>query len=247
SIPGVAGCDAAPSRNAPPTSRSAELPRQTDPRGAVWRLLVRARMDVPRAETPLELELRRRCDAGDHDGAAALAVRAYGPEVLGFLVAMHDVEADAADVLAATCEQIWRHLPAFGWRSSLRTWIYVVARSQSARFRRGAARRRRRFDALDDHPSALAAAAVVRTGTPLALRTGPSSLVALRDALAPADRELLVLRVDRGLAWLDLARVTLGESVDDAALAREAARLRKRYQILRERLLAEGRARGLVP
>lgn len=210
-------------------------------------MLVRARMDPVRTETALELELRRLCAGGDHDGAAALAVRGYGPEVLGFLVAMHRSEADAADVLAATCEQIWRRLPTFGWRSSLRTWIYVVARSQSARFRRGEGRRRRRFEGLDEHPSAMAAAAVVRTETPVALRTGPGSLAALRDALPPEDREILVLRIDRGLAWLDLARITLGDDADDASLAREAARLRKRYQVLRERLLAEGRARGLVP
>jgi len=51
---------------------------------------------------------------------------------------------------------------------------------------------------------------------------------------------LLVLRVDKGLAWNDLARVMYAEDgplLDDEGLKREAARLRKRFQHVKERLL----------
>jgi RNA polymerase sigma-70 factor (ECF subfamily) len=56
--------------------------------------------------------------------------------------------------------------------------------------------------------------------------------------LSPEDRELLVLRVDRGLAWNDLARVLSEEDgeLDGPAITREAARLRKRFQVLKDRL-----------
>ena len=62
------------------------------------------------------------------------------------------------------------------------------------------------------------------------------------------DRALLVLRVDRGLSWNDLARVLNedGEPLDDAALKRESARLRKRFQLLKRELLELGRAAGVV-
>jgi RNA polymerase sigma-70 factor (ECF subfamily) len=71
----------------------------------------------------------------------------------------------------------------------------------------------------------------------------------LRETLDPEDRAILVLRVDRDLEWNEIARVMLGESEQDhtaAELAREAARLRKRFQLLKEDLRERARAAGLV-
>lgn len=51
---------------------------------------------------------------------------------------------------------------------------------------------------------------------------------------------LLVLRVDKDLAWNELARVMHpeeAEPLDEEGLKREAARLRKRFQHVKERLL----------
>jgi RNA polymerase sigma-70 factor (ECF subfamily) len=62
----------------------------------------------------------------------------------------------------------------------------------------------------------------------------------LRDRLPEEDRMLLVLRIDRKLDWKDLAHVfseTRGHAQPDAAtIEREAARLRKRFQVLKERI-----------
>jgi RNA polymerase sigma-70 factor (ECF subfamily) len=69
----------------------------------------------------------------------------------------------------------------------------------------------------------------------------------VREALAPEDRVLLVLRVDRELAWADIARVTLGDvEPERAALAKETVRLRKRFQLLKQHLRARARAAGLI-
>jgi len=69
----------------------------------------------------------------------------------------------------------------------------------------------------------------------------------LRDALDPDDRTLLVLRVDRGLSWEEVARVMLGvETTADADLSRESDRLRKRYQLLKDELRRQARDLGLV-
>ena len=75
-------------------------------------------------------------------------------------------------------------------------------------------------------------------------------LQALRDALPEEDRMLLVLRMDRQLAWNELARV-LAEAdgdvpLDDAALAKEAARLRKRFQLVKDRLREQAKKEGLI-
>jgi RNA polymerase sigma-70 factor (ECF subfamily) len=56
--------------------------------------------------------------------------------------------------------------------------------------------------------------------------------------LPEMDRMLLILRVDRELSWRDLARVVLGGSPTPVELEREAVRLRKRFQLVKERLRA---------
>ena len=80
-----------------------------------------------------------------------------------------------------------------------------------------------------------------RTETQSFLRTEKRRrLDALRNNLSMEDRALLVLRVDRKLEWNELARILLesdeGASPETAVLAREAARLRKRFQLVKERL-----------
>jgi RNA polymerase sigma-70 factor (ECF subfamily) len=90
----------------------------------------------------------------------------------------------------------------------------------------------------------------VRTQTKPYLRTeAKSKLAELRDSLPPEDRTLLVLRIDKGMEWKDLARVMLGEEADvsDAQLTKESQRLRKRFQLLKDRLVEQGRKEGLFP
>jgi RNA polymerase sigma-70 factor (ECF subfamily) len=64
---------------------------------------------------------------------------------------------------------------------------------------------------------------------------------------------LLVLRVDRDLAWSVLARIMLGDgedaptaTLDEDPLKREAARLRKRLQLVKEKRIELGRKEGLI-
>jgi RNA polymerase sigma-70 factor (ECF subfamily) len=69
-------------------------------------------------------------------------------------------------------------------------------------------------------------------------------LAALRDALPIDDRTLLILRVDRNLSWYDvaLAFAETPEDLSEQDRKREAARLRKRFQLIKQRLLARARA-----
>lgn len=204
------------------------------------------------ARSRLELEVRGRHERGDIKGAAEVALRGYGAEIFGFLAATHRSEEDAEEVFSAFCEDVWRGLPKFGWECTFRTWAYTLARHASYRFRKGARRRGEREMPLPSGPLS-AVVAEVRTETQTFMRTQTKDRFAeLRDALPDEDRALLVLRVDKDLAWTDIARVMLGErggegaARDEAALKREAARLRKRFQLVKERLLEEGRRAGLV-
>jgi RNA polymerase sigma-70 factor, ECF subfamily len=202
----------------------------------------------PLAREQLEKDARALCDSGEHEAAATLALRGYGPEVFGFLVAVLRTEADASDAFSETSEVLWRKLPTFAWESTLRTWTYGIARNVARTLRRDGARRERRVGNVSD--SRLEAVAqAVRTETQSYLRTDKRTrLQALRDSLPEEDRMLLVLRVDRKLEWTELARVLGGDDapLDGPELARTAARLRKRFQLVKDRLRELARRQGLV-
>jgi len=187
----------------------------------------------------LEREVRTLCEAGDHARAATALLRGYGPELYGFVAALHHGDGD--DVFGELSMDLWRGLPGFQWQSSLRTWAYTLARNASHRSRR----KIRREVPLDDQVAELAAE--IRTKTRSFLRTEiKNKFAALRASLPVDDQELLILRVDRGLAWNDLAIALADEPLEGDAITREAARLRKRFSVLKEKLLEAGRREGLV-
>jgi len=202
----------------------------------------------PSAREALESEVRRRCEGGDRDGAATAALQGYGPEVFSLLCALHRDEQDAADVFAAFSENLWRGLASFEWKCTLRTWAYTLAHNASRRFLRGV-RRDRKGTPIGEDSMAERLAAQVRTRTRTWMRTETKDRFArMRESLPAEDQMLLVLRVDRGLEWTEIARVLFdGEDADAEALKREAARWRKRFQVLKEKLVDMARREGLVP
>lgn len=194
--------------------------------------------------------MHRLCAAGATVAATAATIRAYGPEILGFLVAHHHSGEDGDEVFSIWSERVFRGLPGFRWASSLRTWAYTLARNASINFvRNKQARARHERPAHSEEIGAVAQQ--VRTETAPFRRTeARDKFAAIRDALPPEDRMLLVLRVDKRLEWKELARVMLGEDgdgeVSDAALSKESQRLRKRFQLLKEKLVEAGKRAGVL-
>jgi RNA polymerase sigma-70 factor (ECF subfamily) len=204
-------------------------------------------MSAPNREE-LERGVRRLCEEGDAPGAAAAAIRAYGPEILGFLVATLRNDDDAEEVFSLWCERLFRGILRFSWDASLRTWGYTIARNATSNFVRGK-KNRARHELAAESAELAAVEAKVRTKTRSFLRTEvKDKLTAIRDALPQEDRMLLVLRVDKRLEWKDLARVMLGEEAEitDEVLSRESARLRKRFQLVKEKLVEAGKREGLI-
>ena len=199
----------------------------------------------------LETEIRRRCQAEDHAGAATAALRGYGPEIFGFLVAFHRSEQEASEVFSTFSERLWRGLPRFGWESSFRVWAYTIARNSSLNHRREVKRRAARQRPLPESAAISALVAEVRTGTRPYLQTANKDRFAeLRASLSDEEQLLLTLRVDRGISYRDLARILRGEDErppDDKTLERDAAKLRKRVQSIKERLVEQAKIHGLVP
>lgn len=201
-------------------------------------------MDV--GEDSLDAELQRLRESGDPTATATRWLEALGPEIWSFLAAMPIDGLDTDDLFADFSEKLWRSLPGFRWECSARTWSYVVARGV---WQRALTRKRRAGVRPLTGVSELSAIVErVRTSTAAFQRTEvKDEFRALRDELAPDDRMLLLLRVDRGLDWTDAARVLQpDDAADDAALAKHSARLRKQFQRIKTRIRTLARERGLL-
>jgi RNA polymerase sigma-70 factor (ECF subfamily) len=181
----------------------------------------------------------------DTQEATNLLVRNIGPEILSWLRAVLDSPSDADEVFAAFTEAAWRGLPRFEQKSSFRTWCYAIARNCMNTQLRRASRDRARFGRSAPWSEL---ADEVRQSTAPWLKTDVKDRVrTLRNSLSTDDRTLLVLRVDRGLDWNELAEVWAeGKDLNDAARARLSATLRKRFERIKEQLRARAEKEGLL-
>jgi RNA polymerase sigma-70 factor (ECF subfamily) len=183
-------------------------------------------------------------DSGDLRAAAEACIDAYGAEVLGFLVRALQNEHEASEAFSQACEDLWRDLARFERQCSLRTWFYTLARHAACRLRRSPARDARRH--VGD--SVLGEVATcARSETLSYLRTPFKDRFAeLREALTEEDRTLLILRVDRGMSWREVALVSSGSECSMADVARAEVRLRKRFQLLKTEIRERARLLGLA-
>jgi len=185
--------------------------------------------------------------SADFSSLATQLIEGYGPELFGLLVSLHRHHSDASDVFGLTCEQIWRGLPKFERRASFRTWSYTLARHASQRWRERDSSHRRRQLPIDDFPGLSAVEERVRTRTLEYLKSEVKDrFAALRQSLPEEDQLLLVLRVDKGLDWAEVSEVIAGTELAPEKRTSESARLRKRFQLLKDRLRADAEAAGLL-
>jgi len=175
---------------------------------------------------------------GDRRAAATLALREYGPKILGYLQVVLRDETDAADAFSVFAENLWRGLETWRGEASLRTWAYKLAWNAALNLRDEAWRRHgRRFKPSE----ASAIADEIRTKTVVKVERQRAHLAELRAELSDEEQTLLVLRIDQGLAWEEIAEVlATAEARPDTAM------LRKRFERLKERLAKLARSRGLV-
>lgn len=176
----------------------------------------RAREQQMEAQVTLLLKDRRVPEA------CALIVEVLGPPVLGFLRARTGSVADGDELFSELCETLLRKLASFEGRSSVKTWLYAVARHLAIRhFERYSQRPGRRRD-LDSVPDALA------TGLSTLLeRAERQQLVTwVLAQLTEEERDLLVLRVDQEFSFHQVGQI-MGISPDNA---------RQRFQRMKTRL-----------
>jgi RNA polymerase sigma-70 factor (ECF subfamily) len=204
---------------------------------------------APENREGLEQRIRALCESGNKKAAATLFLEAYGREIFGFLVArLRDRDA-ASDVFSQFTEDLWKGLDGFRWQCTARVWSYTLARHAASRYIEDARRRRGRDVPLSRAGPLSEIAERIRTRTRADARTEARSRIAqLRESLPVDDQTLLILRVNRKLGWREIAQIMLreGESGDDESLDKESVRLRKRFQLAKEKLRAMAVEQGLV-
>jgi RNA polymerase sigma-70 factor (ECF subfamily) len=156
--------------------------------------------------------------------AATLIVEGYGPGILGYVAALVRDDDEARDVFSEFGEELWKALPRFGGKSSVKTWAYAIAYHCALRQRRSKARRNTR--PLRDSEYSKVAQSV--RSMSLNVSRADAKLEVLRSALNPKEHTLLVLRLDRQMSWEDIAEV----------MGSKPPAVRKQFQRLKERLRA---------
>jgi RNA polymerase sigma-70 factor (ECF subfamily) len=182
--------------------------------------------------------------AGQLAAAAEAIVRDHGPQILGYLTSVLRNDGDAADVFSQFTEDLWRGLPSFRGECPVRVWAYRLAWHAAARHLRDPYRQRgRRLETTELSRIADEVRSSVLLGRREARKQGIDKL---REQLAPEEQTLLVLRLDRGLSWREVATVLAedgdggdGDGVDEVAL-------RKRFERLKGKLAELARAEGLL-
>jgi RNA polymerase sigma-70 factor (ECF subfamily) len=124
-------------------------------------------------------------------------------------------------------------------------WSFAVARNAAAQVLRKLHRERKRSQRLNTTLSGRLAEQV-RTETNEYMKTDVKQRFAeLRQQLTAEEQAVLVLRMTERLAWDDIARIQLGDA-GATRIKKEAARLRKQYQLVREKLRRMARESGLL-
>jgi RNA polymerase sigma-70 factor, ECF subfamily len=188
--------------------------------------------------------------AGNFEIVTETALRAYGDEIYSFILAQFHGNLGAADdAFSEFSEDLWRGLPAFQWRCTLRAWSYRLARSACSHYRRSPYNRAERrapigVSEIVDHLGQQA-----RSSTQVHLRTDVKDKVReLREQLSPSDRDLLILRVDRGLSWREVVFALHGEEDPpaNADLPRLEANVRQHFADIKKHLRDLAKAAGLL-
>jgi RNA polymerase sigma-70 factor (ECF subfamily) len=170
---------------------------------------------------------------GDPSAAATLLIRSYGPQLLGYLQAVLRSNHAAAEAFSLVCENVWSEMTC-PHSSTFKAWAYAIAWREALRVAENPGRERPRLSQAE----AEKLADEVRSLTaPHLVMAHEDRLAELRQALDPAERTLLILRIDRGMSWAEVAYV-LGEGENN---------LRKRFERIKLRLRDLAAARGLVP
>lgn len=182
----------------------------------------------------VESQLRELLAKSEIDRATEIAIRSYGPELVGWLRSILPTDDDAQDAFSRTSEEVWKSLAKFDGRCSVRTWCYTIARRAAVKIR--SQPRHAREVLVSTVPSVLGAVTHILDTTKMAQARAVDVYAQIRAELSDEEQALLVLRVDRDLSWKEIAQVLAEEAETDDDIQRRAAQLRKQFERVKARL-----------
>ncbi len=192
-------------------------------------------MRMPNADhDALERDLAAALDEGRMSVAATLAIRGYGPQILGYLRSVVRDDGLADEAFSRFAEDLWKGIAGFRRESSLRTWAYRVAWNAARDLQTEAFRRRGRR--LETAEISKVVQEVRSSSAAFLKEDARDKLDKLRRSLSPEDQTLLILRVNRELSWKEVAQVlhTQDVPVDEPALRKRFERIKARLRRLAE-------------
>jgi RNA polymerase sigma-70 factor (ECF subfamily) len=199
----------------------------------------------------VERDIRAHCEGGRLDRAAALLLETYGREIFRFTMSRLRDEDATSEVFSEFAENLWRSLGGFKWQCTARVWSYTLARHAMSRHIEDVRKRRARTVPLSEAGPLSEIGQKIRTETLAAMRTETKTIFAeLREELPIDDQTLILLRVGRGLSWKEIARILFetqdGSEPLDRELNQASARLRQRFQVVKDKLRQMARDRGVA-
>lgn len=172
----------------------------------------------------LDQDLIAKAAAGDQR-AFEMLVKRHAAAVLRLTTAMTGNAASAEDAMQQTFLSAYRSAASFREEASVRTWLLTIARNASHRLHA----KQRREDLVEEPLMNLGVGAGWGTENPEALAIAAERRDVLQRALgtlAPADREVLVLRDVYGLRGAEAAKALgIGERALKSRLHRARLRL----------------------
>jgi RNA polymerase sigma-70 factor (ECF subfamily) len=177
----------------------------------------------------LDRSIAEAIDRGEHRRALIALCEHYGAAIGRLCTAMLNNRGEAEELTQEILLAAHSAMPTFQGRSSVRRWLYGIARRSCSR----ALRRRRRRGELHETAISHERALRAETAEPESTLIAAREAARLREALATLSdgrRDVLLLRYVSGLSYREIAAIC--EIREDAARQRAAAGLR----VLRQQL-----------
>lgn len=183
-----------------PAESPHEVAARTEPNADV----AAAPVEPPTDRTADEAAIHTALAAHDYRTAVTKLMKLYGQPVYRYCRQMLGDAARADDVHQQVFIEAYRDLPGFQGRSSLRTWVFGIARHRCLDALKGDRRWNERYkqDEPGDPPDTAPAAGVRIDDERLA-----AALAECIDTLAPATRMVVLLRYQEGFTFEQMADI----------------------------------------
>lgn len=147
----------------------------------------------------------------------------YGDEIFGYLVKATGDYVSAQEIFSMFKEDLWKGICTYKPTHTLRSWLYCVARNARNRYYT-----RDRYREVIPLTTNKAAGLYVSSNSSAVHQAEQKNklLQVMYSHLTPDERDLLIFRVDREMAWDEIAD----------SLGIESAAARKRYERLKRKI-----------